>query len=425
MSDLLQSRSHNLDSSGIGASGTGAAGLNKRPFLIGAAILAGILCIGVARHVWRNYEASSYREAQETAVPSIRTAKVVRQDGPIRLELPGQTLAINQARLFARATGYIAERRVDIGSRVKKGDLLARIAAPDLDHQYAQAQAQLLLSKAQLSQSVAQVEQTRANLELAKITHARTATLVKQKFESKQNDDNARANVQTQAANLASAEAGVEVARANIAAQQATVDRLKQLTEFESVVAPFDGVVTARNIEVGDLVTADAGGATPLFSVARDDVLRVQVSVPQAEAAGLVDGLEAEVVVPEAPGKIFKGRIARNASALDAATRTLLVEVDVTNKTGDLRPGLFTRVRLNIPRAQPSVTAPAQAILFRAEGPQLAVVGKGDVVQLRRIVIARDFGTTVEIKDGLAGDETIVLDPPASLRDGMKISVKM
>lgn len=408
----------------IGAPGARAPTLNKRPFLIGAAILASVLAIGVIRHVWRNYEASAFRHMQETTVPFVRTAKVVRQDGPMEIELPGQILAINQARLFARATGYIAERRVDIGSRVKQGDLLARIAAPELDQQYAQAKAQLILSKAQAEQAVAQVEQTRASLDLAQRTHARTATLAKQKFESKQNDDVARSNVETQAANLVAAQAGVDVAKANIAAQQATVDRLKELVDFESVLAPFDGVVTARNVEMGDLVTADASGPTPLFSIARDDILRVQVAVPQAQAIGLVDGLDAWIIVPEEPGKIFKGYVARNASALDQATRTLLVEVEVANQSGDLRPGLFTRVRLDIPRAQPSVMTPATAILFRDKGPQVATVGEDDIVQLRSVVIARDFGVTVEIKDGLAGDETVILDPPVDIRDGKKVAVK-
>jgi len=182
--------------------------------------------------------------------------------------------------------------------------------------------------------------------------------------------------------------------------------------------------VTARNVEMGDLVTADAAGPTPLYSMARDDILRIQIAVPQAQAIGLVDGLAAGIIVPEEPGKIFKGYVARNASALDQATRTLLVEVEVANQSGDLRPGLFTRVRLDVPRAQPSVLTPAQAILFRDNGPQVATIGKDGVVELRSIAIARDFGVTVEIKDGLVGDETVIVDPPADISSGKKVAVK-
>lgn len=424
MSETLQRRTRELGAApGASAPKAAPTRLRRTPFLIAALLFAGVLALGVARHAERDRDAAAYQEAQANAVLNIRTAKVVEKAGPIRLELPGQTLAIEQARLFARATGYIAERRADIGTKIKKGDLLARIAAPDLDQQYAQAQAQLALSKAQLSQAKAQVEQARANVNLAKATYARTATLVKQNYESKQNNDNAAANVETQTANLSAAQAGVEVAQANVAAQQATVERLRQLTEFEAVTAPFKGVVTARNIDVGDLVSADANGGTPLFSVARDDVLRVQVAVPQAEAAGLVDGLEAGVVIPEQPSKTFKGRIARNASSLDPLTRTLLTEVDVPNPTGELRPGLFVRVVLEIPRAKRLVNVPAQSILFGADGPRVAAVD-GDVIRMKKIVIARDFGTTVDVEQGLFGDETIAVDPPADIRDGRRVSIK-
>ncbi|PWB84225.1 MAG: efflux RND transporter periplasmic adaptor subunit [Methylocystaceae bacterium] len=425
MSESLQRRARELaPSSGASATKTAPTRLKRTPFFIAALLFAGVLALGVTRHVERDQDAAVFQQTRANAVLHVRAAKVVKQAGPAPLELPGQTLAIEQARLFARATGYIAERRADIGTKIKKGDLLARIAAPELDQQYAQAQAQLALSKAQLSQSKAQVEQARANVNLAKATYARTATLVKQNYESKQNNDNAAANVETQTANLSAAQAGVEVAQANVAAQQATVDRLKQLTEFEAVTAPFKGVVTARNIDVGDLVSADANGGTPLFSVARDDVLRVQVAVPQSEAVGLADGLEAGIVIPETPGKTFKGRIARNASALDPVTRTLLVEVDVPNPTGELRPGLFVRVVLEVPRARPLVSVPAQSILFGAEGAQVATIDDGDVIRMKKIVIARDFGTTVDVEQGLSGDETIALDPPADIRDGRKVSIR-
>jgi len=424
MTEMSQPQGRGFASTGVGVREAPPPRLRKLPFLILLALLAIVLLIGMRRHAAQDHEAQVFQQEQANAPLSLRAAKVTKLGGPVHVELPGQTLAFEQARLFARATGYIAERRVDIGSKVKQGDLLVRISAPDLDQQYAQAQAQLLLYRAQLLQSKAQVEQTKANLNLAKLTFGRSSQLVKNNYESKQNNDINAANVETQTANLQSAQAGVEVAQANIAAAQANVDRLKQLVEFKQVTAPFKGVVTARNIEVGDLVSADANSGTPLFSMARDDILRVQVSVPQSEAAGLVDGLESKVVAPEMPGKIFKGRIARNANSLASASRTLLTEVDVPNPTGELRPGMFVRVVLELPRPRPLVNVPAQALLFGADGPRVAVIDKDDVVRVAKIVIARDFGTNVDVEQGLTGDETVAIDPPVDIRDGRKVSIR-
>jgi RND family efflux transporter MFP subunit len=424
MTEMSQPQGRGFASTGVGVHEAPPPRLRKLPFFLLLALLALVLLIGLRRHAAQEHDAQAFQQEQANATLSLRATKVTKVAGPVHIELPGQTLAFEQARLFARATGYIAERRVDIGSKVKQGDLLVRISAPDLDQQYAQAQAQLALNKAQLLQSKAQVEQTKANLNLAKLTYGRSSQLVKNNYESKQNHAIIAANVETQNAYLQSAQAGVEVAQANIAAAQANVDRLKQLVGFKDVTAPFRGVVTARNIEVGDLVSADANSGTPLFSLARDDILRVQVSVPQSEAAGLVDGLESKVEAPEMPGKSFKGRIARNANSLAAASRTLLTEVDVPNPTGELRPGMFVRVVLDIPRPRPLVNIPAPSILFGAEGPRVAVIGKDDVVRLAKINITRDFGTNVDVDQGLTGDETIALDPPADIRDGRKVTIR-
>ncbi|MBY6240784.1 efflux RND transporter periplasmic adaptor subunit [Methylosinus sp. Sm6] len=422
MSDMPHPRSPLASTTVVGA-GREQPRLRKGPFLLLALLLLVVLWRGATRHAERDRDAAAFQQAQADATLSVRVAEVKKVSAPYHIELPAQTLAFEQARLFARATGYIAERRVDIGSKVKQGDLLLRIAAPDLDQQYAQAKAQLSLSKAQLLQSKAQVEQSKANLNLAKVTYNRASTLAKNNFESKQNADTAFANVETQTANVSSAQAGVEVAQATIEANQANVERLAQLVGFKDVKAPFKGVVTVRNIDVGDLVSADANGGTALFQMARDDVLRVQVSVPQTEAQGMADGLEAKILSPEL-GKTFKGRVTRNAVSLDPATRTLLTEVDIPNPTGELRPGLFVRLVLDIPRVRPHVNVPAPAILFGAQGPRVAVVGKDDVIRMAPVAIARDYGTSVDVEDGLAGDERVVLDPPVDIRDGRKVTIR-
>ena len=225
---------------------------------------------------WRTYaDAAETKQEQEDFVPQVRTAVAQKVDTPVDLTLPGQTEAFDAANLYPRATGYIAERRVDIGSRVHKDDLLVRIDAPDLDQQLAQAQAQLGQNQAAVLQAQAQVQSAQANTKLADVTKYRETTLAGQGWETKQNADNATANFSVQTAGIANAEAGVAVALANLKAQQATVDRLQALTAFEQVKAPFDGVITARNVDTGDLLTQDSLGGNPMFSIVRDDVLRI------------------------------------------------------------------------------------------------------------------------------------------------------
>jgi HlyD family secretion protein len=286
--------------------------------------------------------------------------------------LPGQTEAFDAANLYPRATGYIAERRVDIGSRVHKDDLLVRIEAPDLDQQLAQAQAQLGQNQAAVLQAQAQVQSAQANTKLANVTKYRETTLATQGWETKQNADNATANFSVQTAGIANAEAGVAVALANLKAQQASIDRLQALTAFEQVKAPFDGVITARNVDTGDLLTQDSLGGNPMFSIVRDDVLRIVVNVPQSSAIGIHDGVEAQVTVPEMPGRIFKGRVARSAVALQSSSRSMRTEVDVPNPEHVLRPGLFVDVTFSIPRQTPAVVVPDSALVFNAGGLQVA-----------------------------------------------------
>ena len=382
-----------------------------------------LLGIGGYRH-WRTYaDAKETQQQQEDFVPQVRTATARRIDAPVQLTLPGQTEAFDAANLYPRATGYVAERRVDIGSRVKAGDLLLRIDAPDLDQQLEQAQAQLGQNRAAVLQAQAQLQSAQANTKLANVTKFRETTLATQGWETKQNADNATANFSVQTAGIANAQAGVAVAEANLKAQQATVDRLAALTAFEQVKAPFTGVITARNVDKGDLLTQDNSGGSPMFSIARDDVLRIAVYVPQSSAIGIHDGVEAQVTVPEMPGRIFKGRVARSSVALAAASRSMLTEVDVANPDGVLRPGLFVNVAFSIPRQAPAIVVPDAALVFNASGLQVATVGADNSVRFQKVTIYRDFGTTAELRDGLQGGENLVLSPPTDLAEGAKVQV--
>ena len=396
----------------------------KRPFLIALLALSSALGLGGWHH-WQTYQTSL--ETQEDVVsfvPTVRTVPAEEDDKPMTLTLPGQTEAFDHADIFARATGYIAERRVDIGSRVKKGDLLVRIAAPDLDQQKRQAEAQLGQLRAQLAVANADVEQAKANVTLANVTDARTATLAGQGWASKQNADQSRAQMLTATASLTAATAKVKVAEANITAQQATVDRLRTLTTFEDVTAPFDGIVTARMVDVGDLVHADSGSGTPLFSLDSSDVLRTTVQVPQSAAVNIHDGVRAKVQVAQMPDRTFDGTVSRSSVALRSSVRTLDTEVDVANPDGALRSGLYVNVTFEVPRAHPGLRIPSEALIFDAAGTQVAVVQPDDTVKLQPITIARDLGTVLELRSGLKGGDTVVLNPPADLRDGSRIVPK-
>lgn len=391
--------------------------------MVAGAVATALLAFGAYGH-WQTDAAASQAQQQTAAyVPTVRTAPVQSVDTPMTLALPGQTEAFTAANISARATGYIAEREVDIGSRVHKGGLLLRIAAPDLDAQLAQAQAQLAQFNAALMQSQSQLQSAQANTKLAGITNFRTGTLAKQGWETLQNADNASSNLATTTASVAGAEAGIAVAAANIKQQQATVDRLTSLTSFERVLAPFNGVVTARNVDTGDLVTANPSGGTPLFSMVQDDLLRVVVNVPQSGAVGVQPGLQAHISVPEMPGRSFAGLVARSSVALIAASRTLSTEVDVPNPDYVLRAGMFVDVSFDVPRQHPALIVPGEALVFNQGGVQVAVVQPDNTVRLMKVTIGRDFGTTVEVSGGVAGGDRIVLNAPADLADGAKVKL--
>jgi RND family efflux transporter MFP subunit len=354
----------------------------------------------------RSGDAVAVLEARNNAVPNVLTMSVKEEKGPRTIELPGNMAAFDNATLFARATGYISVRNVDIGSKVRKGDVLALIAAPDLDQQLDQA-------KAQLVQLQAAVEQAQANADLGHVTSARTSQLVARGVSSQQQGDQDRLTFAAQTAALA-------VARANVVAQQAVVNRLVQLTGFEQITAPFDGVITGRFIDVGSLVTADAASGTPLFSIARTDVLRVQIYVPQADFFGIKDGDQATVTVPELPDRVFNGKVARNARALAAGTRTLLTEVDVNNKDGVLTAGIYSTVHLQVRRSNPVVLIPSQAVIFNTDGLSAAVVSNGKV-ELRKLELEADNGANVEVRIGLRPGDRVILSPPANIADGMRV----
>ncbi len=372
--------------------------------LLGAGVLIGY---GAYKRQQRNAAAQAELNERENRAPHVRTEKVKAVTDPREIHLPATAQPFETTTIYARQSGYIAKRLVDIGSRVKTGDLLAVISAPEVDDQLTQARAQLLQMQASL-------EQTEANRTLANVTNNRFTPLVQQGWETKQTGDQNRLN-------LAALTAAVDVAKANIESQKAQIARLERLQSYERVVAAFNGVVTQRNIDTGSLVTADLISGTPLFALARDDVLRVQVHAPQDAALQLKPGIEATLDVPELPGRSFKGKIARTASALDQASRTLLVEADIANPDGTLTSGLYGTVHFFVPRPEPIIMIPSTAVIFDQHGLQVAIFADGKA-HLKKIQIAEDDGAQVQVATGLKADQDLIVNPPAGLTDGAKVT---
>jgi RND family efflux transporter MFP subunit len=390
--------------------GKGRGKSGKR--LLALAVLL-VLGAALARGVWWHYE--QYRQAIAIAqqhrnfVPNVRVGTVRGSDQVIHATWPGTILAYEQANIYARATGYISTRNVDIGSQVRTGDALAIIAAPDLDQQLEQARAQLV-------QLQAAVEQAHANADLGRVTNGRTSRLVATGVSSAQQGDQDRLTFASETAALA-------VARANVVVQQAVVNRLVWLTGFEQVTAPFDGMVTGRFIDVGDLVQGDTTGGTSMFTMMHSNVIRIQTYVPQDQAFGLTVGDDAIVRVPEMPKRNFPGKVTMIAGALAPGTRTLLTEIDVPNPDGALTPGTYCTVELRIPRRTPSFIVPADAVIFNQDGLHVAVVENG-IVHKHMITITRDFGTEVEVRDGVENGDQVILNPPVDLEEGSKVQVR-
>ena len=382
----------------------------SRWFFIGVAVLlVGALALGFWRHYTLHAQVMSAADQRRDFVPSVRVAPVRASASTVSITWPGTTEAFAQANIFARASGYISKRNVDIGSRVKTGDLLIEITAPEVEHQIAQAEGTLAQLQAALLQA-------KANRDLAQVTWDRDSPLVKEGWVTKQQGDTDRLN-------LESREAAVAVAQANVVAQHAQLKVLNQQKDYQSVVAPFDGVITQRNIDVGSLVQADATSGTFLFTLMKSDELRIQLYVPQDEALGVAPGVEAIVRVPEIPGREFLGTVTRIADALAPGTRTLLTEIDVPNPDRALSPGLYCNVELKIPRKTPSLIVPSDAVVFNSAGLTVAVVENG-VARFHKITVARDFGTTVEVTQGVKEGDQVILNPAVDLTDGQKVQIK-
>src|SRR5438874_7115662 len=344
-------------------------------------ILAILVMIGAWRRINQRHDQQNF--AQRTTQVEVNVATAQRDSKPKELILPGTFQAFNQTTIFPRSNGYVKSWKVDIGDNVHDGQLLAEIATTEVDQQLAQA---------------------RAQEEIAKVTADRWRDLVEKKVVSKQEyDQNEKA---------------YEAARANL-------QQLEKIQGFQQILAPFVGKITARNIDVGTLVTAGTGNSgTPLFNMVQSDVLRVYVFAPQENAPSIHEGLAAKIVLQEYPGQEFDGKVTRTAGALDPQSRTMQVEVQVPNDEGKLYAGMYGQVKFRLADENAPIVVPANAFLFRTDGPQVATVSKDNRIHWQTIRVGRDFGTQLEVLDGLAENTGVVMNPTDDLAEGIQVQLK-
>ncbi len=369
----------------------------KRGWLYALLVLA-VLAVIVVFTVLPRIQARNTldRETREMAIPSVAVVLPKHVAPAQEVVLPANVQAYIDSPIYARTNGYLQHWYVDIGAHVRAGQLLAEIDTPEVNQQLGQARADLATAE--------------ANVHLAQITSTRYADLLKSDSVSKQDADNAESDYSAK-------KAGVQSAQAN-------VKRLEDLQSFEKIYAPFDGVITARNTDIGALIDSGSSGGTrtELFHIAQPGRLRVYVNVPEAYSQAAKPGLAADLTLTEFPDRRFQGKLVRTADAIDLNTRTLLVEIAVNNPTGELLTGAYAEVHLKIPTANSSFILPVDTLLFRSEGLRVVVVNNNKA-ELRPITIGHDFGSSVEVVAGLTGNESVVTNPPDSVEPGEDLRI--
>jgi RND family efflux transporter MFP subunit len=361
----------------------------------------------------------SEAQQQQEALPRVDVVQVVRAPQNSQLELPGNIQAITEAPILARADGYLRRRMVDIGDRVRAGQPVAEIEAPELDEQVRQSKANLQQAQAELDEALANYQQGKSAMQLARTTAQRWNNLVAKGAVSKQENDQYQTQYQTQAASLQSLEKAIAARRSNVSAAEAAVARLDKVQEYRVVKAPFEGVITLRNVDTGALVNA---GNTLLFRIAQTATLRTYVNVPQANASSIKPGQRARLSVSNLPGRGFTGTVARTASSLDPTSRTLLVEVHVPNAEGLLLPGMYAQVDLSYVRAHPPLLVRSDALVTRGDGPVVALVRPDHTVHMANIDVGRDYGDRLEVLGGLQEGDMIIPNPGEFATEGLKVN---
>ncbi len=387
----------------------------------------------------RSRESGINKEAkeEETSLPIVTVAQVKKSAPTSELVLPGTLTALTEAYIYARASGFVKRRYVDIGDRVREGQLMAEIDAPDLDQQVIQARASLQQTRANLGQTQASLEQSQAQQKLTGVTLARWKTLVARGVLSQQEGDQKQADYDNATAAVHVQEANIRAAQDNVRASEANVARLVELQGFKFIRAPFAGVVTSRSVDVGSLISAaGAGQGNPnlgsnaagagntsgeLFRVAQIDRLRVFVNVPQSYSSAIHLGLPANISLQEANRRKLVGKVTRTANSLDQNTRTLLTEVQIENRDRTLLPGMYVQIQFVSERSNPPVLIPGDSLVIRTKGPEVALLQPGNKVHFIPITVGRDYGTDIEVTNGLTGGEHVVVNITDDVREGVEV----
>ncbi|MEH1897473.1 MAG: efflux RND transporter periplasmic adaptor subunit [Nostoc sp.] len=406
--------------------------------VLGVVFFGTLLTIGILPRLTQRSELQAAVKEAST-IPSVNVMTPRRATGISNLELPGSVVALNQTTVYARSTGYLRRWYADIGDRVRAGQLLAEIDSPDTDQQVLQAKAELIQaqanvvqSRASLAKGVSDLKQARANLLIARQSWERWQVLVKQGAVAQQDADTKYATYQANLANVEAAQntvssdsANVKVAQANAYAIQANYQRNTILQSYKKVTAPFAGIVTARNVNTGVLITAGSGstntGNTSLYTIAAYDALNVNVNVPQSSSALLNTGQTAQITVRELPQRVFTGKVVRTSNAIDPNTRTLLTQLKIDNLDGALRPGMYASVKFAINRTNPPFVVPDSVLVIDAKGTQVATITKNQTVHYQKVAVGRDYGTEVEITSGLTGNESLIANPTVDETEGLHV----
>ena len=407
---------------------------SSRFIVISTIVLIGLVAIGV---VPRLGQSAALQRAATPPIPTVKVMTASRAAAATDFTLPGNIQAIQDVPIYARADGYLKRRLVDIGDRVQQGQVLAEIDTPELDQQVAQGQAALAQAQASLAQAQSALEQARAALQhseatmrLNGVTLARWQELKRRDLVAQQDVDNfqaasdgSRADVAAAQANIAALVASANAARANVTASEANLRRLTDLQSYQTLRAPFSGIVTVRNVDQGSLISSGrVPNAMPAFRVAQIDSLRVYVNVPQTFVSSITPGLSTDTVVRELPNRVFKASVVSTAEALDPASRTLLTEIRMQNQGGLLRPGMYADVKFHVTRTDPPFLLPSSAVIIRSGPPLVATVAPDSVVHLTPVQLGRDLGSSVEVTGGLGERDAFILAPADNLDEGARVN---
>jgi multidrug efflux pump subunit AcrA (membrane-fusion protein) len=422
--------------------------------LIGLVLIAGLLIAAILPRIERQKKITAAAQSIQNALPAVNVITAQQAPASSALELPGNIEAIQLATVSAQTSGYLKRWYADIGDRVQAGQLLAEIDTPEVDQELQQARSTLVEAQAGLGQAQANLSQATTNMEFARVSYERWKYLAEQHVVSDQDRDQTQAAYNAAKATVDAMQASINVAKATIAANEANVRRFIKLQGFKKVFAPFTGIITARNVEVGSLINAGGGtsastmtgtsasaATTPgsgttqtgtgaaasgggLFQIARIDTLRIFISVPQTFVNSIKQGQTAEIAVKEFPQQPFTGRVVRTTNALDPASRTLLTEIQTTNSGYQLLPGMYATVTFGVTLAQPPVQIPATALVIRADGPQVVTVTEDQKAHYQKVVIGRDYGGTLDIISGLEPGATLIINIPDGLQDGESVRVQ-